>query len=573
MVYSGKAASALKAFFSKFWFFPALIAYLLVFWRSLIFIYIEGDDATSIAYHLLGRNPNLQLPYSPYQGMMDTVMSLLPAQEQILRVTGMGLSAIAGVLFGYLLSRLVFEWNPNIPKSAKPVVALLILFAAPELFYLGLSYKPALLAIDFLICAHLILRTIKPFNLNSSRNRVLFLISLVLFGVGVSFRWNTIVYGAVIAADLFFVQGMASDRKQRALICMGWGLSALVFSLATIFLSNLNVLDISHAVSTMQSVLNQVGTDGSNAYLSMLLALSPLFTPGMVIAAVIGFGLLVFRKDRMWIVVAAGLLGVLPFVRSGSPKNLITFIPELAFCFTIGIRAIWNFDRYSWKNNTARIAILAVILIPWIIGIRAIWGDTAWGPAFELKPYDRPENEANQFYPVFGTGSAFPTPGIPRPIYGYFDNLFGGPLKNLEQTLSDERGRVVNTAISQHLPIVMTGWTPDYFVIELYKRGYATTDFAYKESTVASGFFDRNFTDTAGHKVLVIHNEISDRDGGVIARKLEPIGRQFGKIILMGYPGSMRALYYYCPNALAFLGAKSAVVDLDALSKNQCVPK
>jgi hypothetical protein len=568
MVNQSNTRTSWQAFFTKFWFLPAFTAYILIFWRSLVFIYIEGDDATSIAYHLLERNTYLQLPYSPYQGMMDTVMSLLPAQEQVLRVTGMGLSAIAGICFGYLLSRLVFEWNRDIPAGARPIIPLLILFCAPELLYLCLSYKPALLAIDLLICAHLVLRTIPPFNLNSTRNRVLFLISLVLFGVGVSFRWNTIVYGAVIAADLFFILGKATDRKQSALLCGGWGLSALFFSLAAIFLSNLNVLDISHAVSTMQSVLNQVGTDGSNAYLSMLLALSPLFTPGMVIAAVVGFGLLIYRKDRMWIVVAAGLLGVLPFIRSGSPKNLITFIPELALCFSVGISAIWNFGRSTWKNAAARTVILTVIFVPWVIGVRAVWGDTAWGPAFELKPYDRPENEANQFYPVIGTGSAFPTPGIPRPIYGYFDNLFGGPLKYLEQTLSDERSRVVDTAISENLPIVMTGWTPDYFVIELYKRGYVTTDFAYKESTAASGFFDRHFTDMAGHSALLIHNEVSDRDGEVIARKLEPLGSKFGKVILMGYPGSMRALYFYCPNAMTSLGAKSAVVDLHALGKN-----
>ena len=79
---------------------------------------------------------------------MDTLLSNIPPQESLLRIIGIGLSSIACILFGYLLSRLVFEWNKGINSSAKPFVALLILFAAPELFYLGLSYKPTLIAID-----------------------------------------------------------------------------------------------------------------------------------------------------------------------------------------------------------------------------------------------------------------------------------------------------------------------------------------------------------------------------------------------------------------------------------------
>jgi hypothetical protein len=570
MVNQRNTKSSLINFFSKFWFLPTIFVYVLVFWRSLIFVYIEGDDATSIAYHLLGRNINLQLPYSPYQGMMDTVMSLLPAREQVLLVTGMGLSALACVCFGYLLSRLVFDWNRDIPPRAKPFITLLILFSAPELFYLGLSYKPALLAIDLLLCSHLILRSMKTIDSSTKGNRVLFLSSLILFGLGVSFRWNTIVYGAVIVADIFFVFEIWKDKKQKYLFSAAWGMLALISSFTAIVLSNLNVLDLSHAFSTMQSVLNQVGTEGTNAYLSMLLALSPLFTPGMVIASIIGFSLLVYRKDKLWIVVAAGLVGVLPFFRSGSPKNLITFIPELALCFSVGITAIWNFDKSKWKKYAIRTAVLAVIFIPWVIGVRAVWGDTAWGPAFELKPYDRPESEENQFYPVLGTGSAFPTPGIPRPIYGYFDNLFGSPLKNLELTLSNERSKVVDTAITENIPIVMTGWTPDYFVIELYKRGYITKDAAYKESSLVNGFYDRLLTDPQGHSVYLFHNEISDRDGQEVARKLDLLAGKFGKVILVGYPSSMRALYFYCPKAMVSLGSKSAVLDLEALVKNRC---
>jgi len=55
--------------------------------------YIEGDDATSIAYHALGRIESLQPHYAGYQGMMDKVLILLPANEALLRTFSILFSA------------------------------------------------------------------------------------------------------------------------------------------------------------------------------------------------------------------------------------------------------------------------------------------------------------------------------------------------------------------------------------------------------------------------------------------------------------------------------------------------
>ena len=147
------------------------------------------------------------------------------------------------------------------------------------------------------------------------------------------------MYGAVIVADLFFVAYQGIDTRKKTIFCLSWGLSAVLISALTILLSNLRFFDMALAVETFSSVVNQVGTEGSDAYLSMILCLSPLFTPAMVILSLIGFLVIVRKKDRVWIPIIVGLLGVLPWLRSGAPKNLITFIPVtslMLFCGAYG---------------------------------------------------------------------------------------------------------------------------------------------------------------------------------------------------------------------------------------------
>jgi len=291
-----------------------------------------------------------------------------------------------------------------------------------------------------------------------------------------------------------------------------------------------------------------------------------------VILSATGFILLIYRKDKLWIPVVVGLLGVLPFIRSGAPKNLITFIPVLALCFTVGIIAVWDMAKSSWWKYAARGAILVVLIIPWLVGVRVVWGDTAWGPGFELQPFNRPEVEENQINVVLGSGSAFPTPGIPRPIYGYFDNLIGGSLKNFELTLSGENRLVVDTSLSKNIPILMTSWSPDFFVIDLYTRGYITRDAAYKESSIASGFYERHFVNSEGQSVSMYHGEIADDDAQEIYRQLQGFTNKFGQVIFVGYPGTMRTLYFACPVAMQSIGSTAAILDLEKLGEGQCQP-
>ena len=339
------------SFFKKLWFLPVLVIYVLSYCQSLLFVYIEGDDASSIAYHLLGRNLELQQPYSPYQGMMDVVLSILPPQEQILRVIAIGLTTLACISFGFLLLKLVFEWNNAISQREKFMAALFVILAAPELVYLGLNFMPTMVAISLVIISHLIIRNVKLAEMTRKKERLEIIISLLLFGVGVAFRWNTIVYGAVILSDIYFRPDFWPDKRGKNVFTIIWGVSAFILSSISILLSNIYTLDLSHAYATMSSVLTQVGTEGTNAFLSMILILTPLLTPAMVVFSLIGLVILLRQRNILWVTVLVGLLGSLPWIRTGTPKNIITFIPGLVFCFTVGILAVWNSSGPQWKKK------------------------------------------------------------------------------------------------------------------------------------------------------------------------------------------------------------------------------
>ena len=75
---------------------------------------------------------------------------------------------------------------------------------------------------------------------------------------------------------------------------------------------------------------------------------------------------------------------------------------------------------------------------------------------------------------VLGPGAAFPTPEGPRPLYGHGYVLLGGAWSRFINAAAAERQKSIHTAISMNAPLVVTNWSPDYYLDELYAMGYAT---------------------------------------------------------------------------------------------------
>ena len=121
-----------------------VLAFALVYSCSLSLVYVEGDDAAIVAYHALGRNPDIQPSYSPYQSMMDALLTVLPAREDTVRRTAMVLTAVSAPALVYLMMLLAFDWSAEIRQHRKwPLVAVMLL-TIPEFFYLGMVLLRAL---------------------------------------------------------------------------------------------------------------------------------------------------------------------------------------------------------------------------------------------------------------------------------------------------------------------------------------------------------------------------------------------------------------------------------------------
>src|ERR1035437_6217801 len=217
-----------------------LAGFALVYSLSFAAVYVEGDDASLVSYHTLGRNPQIQPPFAGYESMFDAMLALLPARERPVRIAAMGVTALCAPIFVYLMLLLAFDWNPDLRSCPAWAVTLAMLLAAPELFYLAMVLTPTLVAMTFLTGAHMVIR--RATRTSTSPRAATLVLSAALFGLGAALRWDCVPYGGVVAADLFLRAGDRSGKPQRRAdlfrLAMGWGALAGGCWLAAVVLSN-----------------------------------------------------------------------------------------------------------------------------------------------------------------------------------------------------------------------------------------------------------------------------------------------------------------------------------------------
>jgi len=562
-----------KSLADKAWILFVIVLFSIIYQFSGTYAYVEGDDAASIAYHLMGRDDAMQIPYSPYHGMMDKLLSVLPAEEEILRTTAFGITRYANILMIILILTLVFDWlqafDRNFSSSWRAFISIAVLLAAPEIFYLGLVYSPTLVAMCLVLSAHLIIRWSYPAAGTSKRTRLIsHIAAMILFGFGVSFRWNVITYGLVIVTDLIMIQQISEPIKNRLFLAAGWGILALLSSFIMINLSGYSFADITGAFGIMLIVINQAGTlsignDASSVEILMRagLTLSPLLSPIFTLFALAGLIKLVLNPSKLTFVVLAGFLSILPWIKSGVPKFIITFLPILIFVFVFGLIVVLDHVKQKRYKVVVYTFLIIGLAFPWLVGIRVNQG-TSWGPGFELKPFTYQETSGMQFLMVFGPGLAFPTPEGVRALYGHGYVLFG-KWDEFVNSRAAERQNSIDTALHLDVPLVITSWSSDYYLDNLYAMGFRTD--APQDQMAADGYFhERRFTNSQGKTILVLFTEI-EKDG--IPELIDHLKQypNLQKIVLIGYPQTMRELYNNYSNILEILGPISVVADLTQL--------
>jgi hypothetical protein len=85
---------------------------------------------------------------------------------------------------------------------------------------------------------------------------------------------------------------------------------------------------------------------------------------------------------------------VLPWaVNLGVPKMLLPAVPGLLYCVASGLVLLQGGSAPS-RVQVRHVILLALLLAPWIVGVRVTIPGSAWGPGFEMKAYDRAVSDA-----------------------------------------------------------------------------------------------------------------------------------------------------------------------------------
>lgn len=457
------------------------LLFFIVYLLSLTYVYVEGDDASTVAYHALGRNPDFQEPYSPYHGMMDSALSIFPANEPLLRFLSITFSALSALFFVILSLRLISDWLPEGARKNLLYFTPLLSVIVPELLFFGLIYMPSTLAMSLILAGHLVAR---QFFRDADQNYLKFFLSLALYGLGTSFRWDVAVYGIVIFADIFFI---VWDRRQwnfSNLLKLGiWSALAIISVVFFIYLSGYPPTRIVEVITWAKEYLGAKQV----SYFKRIGVTISLLTPAFILCFAIGLIRLVI--DRKWSYIIVGLVGFLPKLYLGFtflPKSLIMALPGIFLIVYWGFDFIFDQSSKYFNLSVGRVPVPKILFwlalaLPWIIGIKIDAGNTAWGPGFEVNYKESPDYNHSagidnkisleKIKPGISGGFAIPTPEGPRPLWGYAGVLLGGEWRKLVSEMNDERDRMINLSLEENLPILQNN---DYklILVNLLRDGY-----------------------------------------------------------------------------------------------------
>lgn len=536
--------------------FLAGVCFGLVYSQALAFVPVEGDETITFAYHALGRNEQIQPPYAPYQILMDRLLARLPANLDLIIRVAMIASAIGGFLMFVGLFRLVSEWAQAAGLSIPAWMALILLAAMPEFFYLGLVYSPTLIGMAFLLAAHLILRRALQ-TTEADRNRPAFYARLGLAAlcaaVGAALRWDLIVYVGVILVDVVLLPGSDGCRRFRLergslLAAAVWGAAAVLAWLALIY--SLGGL---HLFFLRRDTVDLATQQFAVPLLEFVAMMNAFLSPATILFGLIGGWELARSRRPLAGVVIVGLALILPWAPRGTAKYWLPAWPGIALCVALGFRKVWSLraGRWAWRSLA-----LSALLAPWFVGVQAVHGDTCWGPGFECQPYNRAASSTHIAI-VFGSGSAVPTAEGPRSIYGHAWALLGGERRQFVVQWYENYRRTYTAARAAGLPWVEEneiGWA----LVTLIDQGLTTrTVPIYLQDLAALHPFQAE----SGETILLYQVPIAVwRDPQRIAALAQVLPSP--RVVLHGAPSFMRAQYLRSSRGWTYVGEQTALIDL-----------
>ena len=450
------------------YFFYTILFFILAL-TALNFNYIEGDDAATVLHHALGRDRALQPIYSPYHSMLDTILSLIPSQNEItLRYVSIGASFLSGFIVLIFMARILIEEFSE--HKVRLLYFLLALpFIIPDVLFNSLLINSANISFVILLLSHIL------FNKYLNNKSYLYLVySILLFGFGVSFRWNNgfylfVLFGVFIlnfnenSKDLHLI----SQLKKSFFIFPFFVLSVIGF----IQISGYSVYDIAMVYKSGSSYLEE-----SNFSILAMAASAISFTTPAYLALFV-LGVISCIKHKKYLPIYLLILAIIPYLYLG----LYPYYKYL-ICLILPIIFIQVYGFLSLKHKAIKIVLVCLIFLPWIFGLQ-IQSSSAWGPGFEVRSITNNSLIETNFNPdkstsindvtiALGSGMAMPTPEGPRPLFG-FGKVLLEDWYHFVATINIERESSVNYAIENKCNILQDV-NHGFISSKLAEYGYGT---------------------------------------------------------------------------------------------------
>lgn len=460
---------------------------IITFALSLSFNYVEGDDASTVLYHLLGRNTDIQQPYAAYHSGIDYLLSLLPANEMLLRVFAISISFFSGFLWMYLLVLLVKMVSNTSTLENANIFFFAIPFIIPEFLFNTLLINPTNISFSLALSANIFY--LKYLSRGKAHDLGF---TILLFGLSIPFRWSMILY-----APLFLGTQLLFNYKHNPSSFDNFS-SVARLTLKTIFIVSLSIclgivfVNISgYSFSDFIQVMiwgKNYNDSAERPLFSMFATATPFITPAFLFYILLGFFSIFYKTNfttaiEKKIVASSILVAISPFILLSlfpSLKFLITLIPILIIISYYGF-------QFAYRNLYFRIFGIVIAIIPWLIGIKLDTSGTSYGPGFEIsqsadKSFQLSHNpdsriKIHRITPSMSGGFYMPTLEGPRPLWGYLSVLYGGEWKSaLEKNYNDRNKIIERTVKTNFTGEIFQDRQTAFLQADLFRNGFSSNE-------------------------------------------------------------------------------------------------
>jgi hypothetical protein len=490
----------MKNIYYIFGFYFLLFVYLYFF--TLNSNYVEGDDASTILYHLCGRNAQIQQPYASYNSGLDFLLQISQLQSEVsLRTFAVLVSFVSGFLVLCLFTVFLdvfFDNGEKVSTKNKLYFYFLLPFIVPDIIFHSLIVNSTYISFVFLLGSLILFIKF----LKTNRNLFLYF-STLLFAVAIPFRWTMLIALPLymgFALYYYPIQYYSRNTLSLFLKIATANVVGVILALFFIYITGYNLVDFYNTVvATTQYIENS-----EKSALVYLSTASAFLTPSLLFLVLLGC-IAVYQQNKKRPKYGLSMLGLV--LLSISPCFVVGFFPSYKFLMTLlpmlliimGI----GFDFLSQKKELL-VVFLLLVIGPWFIGIQLDAKGTFCGPGFELNTQKIVGTKSMQENPdqrvkidgihlKLDSGFYLPMLEGPRPLYGYFYVLLGNGWKNQIDLFTQERQKTVAMLIQNKNVVYVQSRKTAYLQCDLYGKGWSTqTGFIEGKNILYRNFKNKN---------------------------------------------------------------------------------